>query len=279
MAVKKQKRQIKTLNKGRMTLDELKAYRVAYGQELGPKDYIRYIGIPALVLGGYSWLLLWNVWVTLICVLVGGIYGARYVLPNMVKRQYESIAFMQRNKFLNNMTQAMTDDGQTVQSALQKITPRSDGEFKDDLERYHAMLIGVDDERLRDSTRWFSAKYQGDVIFEQYLEQLETVLVEGKTNIDTLKDIKRYHNDIKTKQSLYATSKLGHMKDMRQMLFISAFLIAVLSISFGFSVFKEAFANHLVGYITSGVYLVVVSYFLSRFMKFTMDDSVMDIGK
>lgn len=266
-----------TKKKGVVNIDELRAYRIAYGKELGPRDYMTYVGIPALMFGGFSFLLLYNLWVSIPVAIIGGIYGWRTFLPKIIKRQYEFSAARQRNKFLNNMTQVLTDESQTPLMALRKVTARADGEFEEDLRRFHAMLIGADNERIREAVAWFSDQYDDDVIFVQYLEQLETIMLEGKTNIDTLHDIKTYHNDIQKKQELYERAKMGHVRDMRYLLIVTVILLLSLAISFGFNTYLEAFARHPIGYVSSGLYMSLIIIFFRQFTDYYFDDSVMEI--
>lgn len=268
-----------TKKKKFVNLDELRALRVAYGRKFGVRDYATYVGTPAGLFAVFSFLLLYNVWVSLACFLIGAFYGVTFLLPNSIRKQYEAEGFNQRNKFLNNITQVLTDDSQTVPMALRKVRNRASGEFKEDLKKFHAMLIGADNQRIREAIIWFSDKYEDDVIFLQYLEQLETAMLEGKTNTDTLKDIKSYHNDIRKKQESFERAKAGHLHDMRQLIIITAILIVALAVSFGFGTYLRAFAHTIVGYIASGLYLVTLALFFKQFCGYLFDDSVMEIRK
>lgn len=266
-----------TRKKRTFNVDELRAYKEAYGGKLGARDHMFFIGVPAALFAGLSFLLLYNGWVSGALALVGGLYGFRTLMPKAIKKNYEANAFNERNKFLNNITQVLTDDSQTVLMALKKVTPRSKGEFQEDIQRFHAKLIGADQERMREATLWFADRYEDDVIFIQYIEQLETAMLEGKTNVDTLKDIKTYHNDIRKKQDKYEAGKNGHLSDMKQLVFITAILIVALAVSFGFDVYLEAFARHPIGYVTSGIYLFIMWGFFRKFVGYLFDDSVMEI--
>ena len=273
----RKKRSYNTKKKGVFNVDELKAYRVAYGEGLGARDYVTYVGVPALLFGVVSFLLLYNLWITLPVMVIGAIYGWRVFLPRSVRKQYEQASMNQRNKFLNNMTQVLTDDSQTPLMALEKVKRRADGEFKEDLERFHAMLIGADSMRIREAVIWFSDKYDDDVIFLQYLEQLETIMLEGKTNIDTLHDIKTYHNDIRKKQALYERGKAGHVRDMKYLMIVTGILLISLAVSFGFNTYLEAYARHPIGYVSSGLYMLILMFFFRQFSNYLFDDSVMEI--
>lgn len=268
---------VTTKKKNVMNVDELRAYRVAYGGKLGAKDYMSFVGVPALLFGFFSFLLLYNGWVTIVCMLVGAIYGWRVFLPKSIRKQYMAEGFKQRNKFLNNITQVLTDENQTVLMALRKVTSRSDGEFKENLKKFQAYLLGADNKRIREAIVWFSSKYEDDVIFLQYLEQLETALIEGKTNIDTLKDIKSYHNDIRKKQDLYEKGKQNHLRDMKSLVIITAILLIALAVSFGFETYLDAFARHWTGYISAGLYMFLMVGFFRKFSVYLFDDSVMEV--
>lgn len=270
---------LNTKKKKTMTVDELRAYRIAYGGKLGAKDFMFFVGVPAGLLSAFSFLLLYNAWVSGAFFLLGAFYGIKTLMPRAVKKQYEAEGFAQRNKFLNNITQVLTDDNKTVLMAIKKVTTRSNGEFREDLKKFHAMLIGADNERIRDAVLWFGDRYDDDVIFMQYLEQLETAMLEGKTNIETLKDIKTYHNDIRKKQDLYEIAKNGHLSDMKQLVIITAILIISLAVSFGFETYLSAFARHIVGYISAGLYLGILIMFFKQFAGYLFDDSVMEIRK
>ena len=266
-----------TKKKRTYNVDELRAYKEAYGGTLGVRDHIFFIAVPGLMFGILSFLLLYNGWVSAAVLLYCGIYGFRKLMPLAVKKNYEANAFNERNKFLNNITQVLTDESQTVPMALKKVTPRSQGEFQEDIQRFHALIVGADQERLRTATRWFADRYEDDVIFIQYIEQLETAMLEGKTNVDTLKDIKTYHNDIRKKQDFYEARKNGHLTDMKQLVLITAILVIALAVSFGFDVYLEAFARHIIGYITSAIYLLIMWGFFKKFVSYLFDDSVMEI--
>lgn len=268
---------INTQKKGIVNIDELKAYKVAYGGKLGTKDYASFVVAPGLLLAVFSFLILFNIWVSLLSFGVGIFYGLAFLLPKSIRKQYEMQSFNQRNKFINNITQVLTDDSQTVLMGLQKVSERSDGEFKDNLSMFHARLIGADDEMIRDAVTWLSDLYDDDIVFIQYIEQLETALIEGRTNIDTLQDVKTYHNQIRTKQEYYESQKNAHLSDMKKLTVITLILVVMLSVSFGFSKYLEAFARHITGYITAGLYLIVVGNFLRQFSGYLFDDSVTEV--
>ena len=128
------------------------------------------------------------------------IYSYAYIVPQQVKRVYENNAFREKNNFVNNMTQILTNNEKTVLQALKTVADRANGEFKEDLLKLQAKIVDGNNQDIQDSFQWLASKYESDVIFSLYVEQLTTLVIEGRHNIETLKDIKTYHNEIKKRQ-------------------------------------------------------------------------------
>lgn len=274
---KKNIKPLGTKKKKIINVDELNAYKVAYGKPLQTKEYFIYVGVPALVLGGLSFILVYYLAVGLIFGVIGAIYGVKVILPKSVEKQYESESFRQRNKFANNMTQILTDENKTVIRGLSVAKERAAGEFKEDLDKLYARLYGADNQQIRKGFENIVKKYEDDVIFVQYLEQLETATLEGRANIDTLKDIKTYHNDMKKKQSYYEGEKKAQMQNMQTLCGVIVILIFSVQFSFGFGQYIEIFAHDIIGWVTSGIYLFLMSGYFKKFLSYTFDDSILEV--
>lgn len=271
---------VKSLNtrkKNILNVDELNAYKVAYGKPLGTRDYLYYVGIPALAFGGFSFILLYYWWLSLIIMLVGAFYGFKVFLPKSIRKRYEAQSFSERNKFINNMTQVLTDDSKTVTKALSIVNSRADGELREDLTVLQARLMGADNHQIQVAFRNLADKYEDDIIFVQYLEQLETAMLEGRANIDTLKDVKSYHNDMKKKQTEYEFKKQGHLKDMKMLVGVVIIFILAISFSFGFSTYVNDFAHHPIGWVTCGIYILLMAHFFRKFSTYLFDDSILEV--
>ncbi len=239
----------KTRKKKFVNADEINAIKVAYGKPLERKDYLRYGLIPGLIVGGFSFILLYLWWVSLILGIIGALYGLKVLMPKIIQRTYEQISFRERNKFVNNMTQILTNDSQTLLKALGRASDRSEGELKMDLKVLQAKLMGADHGQVLQAFKVISNKYRDDIIFVQYIEQIETASLEGKTNMDTLKDIKSYHNEMKEKKEEYDRKKDGHLKDIKSLCIIVVFFILIIAFSFNFETYINAFARHPIGWL------------------------------
>lgn len=268
----------KKFNKKNFNVEDLAAYKQAYGGVLDRRDYMKYVFLPGLGCLFYATIVLYQPVVSIIAFIIGSVYGWRVLMPKSIRKSYEQESFLQRNKFLNNMTQILTDDSKTLSQALNLAKMRSKGEFRDVMTRLEAGLFGADIPQIQDMIGEVSDKYQDDVIFVQYMEQLETAAIEGRTNIDTLKDIKVYHNQMKKKQEEYEKRKQHHAKEMKtMMLFITIFIFAI-SFSFGFKGYLSAFAHHsILGWLFGIPYLGLLWHLYHTFMTYMFDDSVVSM--
>lgn len=277
VVTRKGTKSLHTKKKNILNVDELNAYKVAYGSPLKLKDYFHYVLIPGIIFGIFSFLLLYYWWLSLIAVIIGIVYGFKVFLPKSIKKYYETESFGQRNKFINNMTQILTDESKTVTKALSIVNARAEGEFSEDLTILHARLIGADNKQIQNGFKVLADNYEDDIIFVQYLEQLETAMLEGRANIDTLKDIKTYHNDIKKKQNEYELKKQGHLRDMKMLCGVVLIFILAITFSFGFNTYINDFAHHPIGWVTCGIYITLMSRFFRKFSTYLFDDSILEV--
>lgn len=277
-SVSKKVKKIDTKKKGIMSVDELNAYKLAYGSGLDYSDIMKNVISPGLLLAGFSFILLYYWWVSLIFFLIGSLYGWRKLLPKVVKRNYELAAFEQRNQWINLMTLLLTDPSRTIPQALEAVSILAEGEFANDLQVLDGYLYGADNSRIQEGFRQFSERYTDDVIFLQYVEQLETAAVEGKTNVDTLKDIKTYHNELNVKQRLFRNAKQRHFDSMKGLVgLIVTVLLAMNFLGVGFETFLNVFSRHPIGLITTIAYLAISMKVSFSYMKVHFDDSVLEI--
>ncbi|HFJ9306648.1 TPA: hypothetical protein ACGW6R_004189 [Bacillus cereus] len=267
----------KTQKKKFVNAEEINAFKVAYGKPLNKKDYFRHAAIPGLVTGMFSFLLLYIWWLSLILGFLGAVYGLKVLMPKIIKRAYEKDSFRERNKFVNNMTSLLANESQTILTALKRASDRAEGELRGDLKVLMANILGADQTQVIQAFKRLSNKYREDITFDQYLEQLETCVLEGRTNLETLKDIKTHHNETKEKKDDYDRKKTGHLKDMKMLCGVIVVFVLAITFSFGFDTYITAFARHPIGWITSGIYMSLMFFFFKSFTTYLFDDSIMEV--
>ncbi|WNR83264.1 hypothetical protein LSG23_20720 (plasmid) [Bacillus velezensis] len=265
------------MKKKKFTLDELNAYKTAYGKALERKELLVSLLKPFAVAFLFTYLLFYYWWVAAIAGVIAAFYGYRVVMPISIRRVYEAKSFRQRNNFINNMTQILINPDRTMLSALETVAERSEGEFQEHLYRLLTNLQGTNNEEIKKAFDQLILEYKEDVIFELFIEQLTTAMIEGRTNTDTLKDIKTLHNELKVRQDGFLAKKREQEINYKIICTIVLGLILAITFSFGWSVYVDTFAHQFVGWIFSTTYLIIMSLFYRSFIKKLGDDSVLEV--
>lgn len=263
--------------KKKYTLDEVNALRVAYGDPLQKRELFTTLLIPFLVTAIFTFTLFYYWWLALSAGLVAMIYAYRVMLPQNEKRAYEVNAFRERNNFVNNITQMLTNQERTVLDALKTVSERAKGEFKEDLLLLQASLVDANPKEQQDAFQVLSEKYKSDVIFDLFVEQLATASIEGRFSMETLKDIKSYHNQVKKRQDDFMAKKQKEAYNFKFIMTTGLVLIMAITFSFGWDQFVNVYARNPVGWGTSTLYLLIVGSFYLSFRNKLVDDNIMEV--
>lgn len=261
-----------------INVDELNALQVAYGKPLDYKDYFSYVGLPMLALFGLSFIVLYNFWYSLVFGIIGIVYGLKVILPKTIQRNYEQQAFFQRNKFVNSMTQILTDEGKTVQRALETVKQRASGEFREDLILLQGQTLATTNKKVIEAIQHLTDKYVEDIVFVQYMEQLETGIIEGETDVETLKDIKEYHNDINKKQNGFYVMKDREKNYMKTISIAMVAFVLIINVFLGLDTYINVFTKSPIGWITGTGFLGLEMMYYRDFIKYYYDDSIMEVS-
>ncbi|EAE0901554.1 hypothetical protein [Enterococcus faecalis] len=264
--------------KKRYAIDELNAYKIAYGRPIAKEDYFLNIVLPACFGSAMIFLLL-NSWLLMVLVGLGyAFYGYRVLFPLNIRRFYMHKAFDQRNRFINNLTQLLSDPTMSWFIALQRATERCEGEFREDLDQLLVELQEASSNEISQHFQRFAEKYNNDVVFSLFIEQVETVALEGRTNIDMIRDIKTYHNQLReqTKQFMKRKKRIVDQLVL-YVIMSSAILLIFHFFPLGYEVYLKSFAHSLIGWITSGLYMLVLTLHLHKSCHCFYDDEIMEV--
>lgn len=259
------------------TLDEVRAWRIAYGKPIRNSEIFFTMVTPFFMLSIFVFALCYYWWAALIAGLVAIVYTYFFVLPQNEKRDYDLKSFDERNKFVNNMTQLLSNPEKTPLSCLKIAADRADGELKQELLSLQVSLMDARSEEIKMAYDAFAKKYANDVMFDLFVEQLTTATIEGCSNLETIKDVKSYHNAVKKKQKTFMQKKDREVFNYKFISVISFVLVLAISLSFGFEKFIEIYAHSIVGWICNSLYLALLSFFFISFRKRLIDDSVLEV--
>lgn len=268
------------VSKKRYSIDELRAFKLAYGRPIQGEDYVVNIVLPAVLGGAMAHLLLHYILVTILMTIFGAVYGYFVLFPANIKRFYDRNSFDQRNKFINNITQVMSAPSITVYVVLNDMIDLYSGEFRDRLIVLVSQLSDASTDEYHEYFQEFASYYDKDVIFTQYIDILETSAVEGTNNLESLKKTTTFHNDIKIFRNMLVENKnkaLGFAKS-------GHFLIVLLIIACHFRIepitfenYLKYFSHHPIGWGVSIFYFIGVLYAMTHFMKIYFDDDVLEV--
>lgn len=271
---------VKTKKRGIFDVEEVNALNQKYGEPLGQKHYLKYIGGAAAFCAFFATIFTYLWFVALFVGIFGAWYGYKYILPNIVKRNYFINSLNERNRLVNNLTQILTDRNKSILQALDAAGARSKGELHTDIKVLQASLMSADKKQSSNAFKVLRNKYEYDVVFTQYIEQVETLYLEGRSapeTLETLKEIKSYHNDMREKQIAYMKIKDEHLAGIKQLLMVLIIIIAALTFSFGFTVYFKAYARSIPGWAGSAIYLTAAGISLNKFRKLYFDNDIMSL--
>lgn len=263
----------------RMNAEQLRALRNAYDEPLNFKNYITFAAAPALLFGGLLFYLTYVKWFGVVAGLFGVYYGLRVWLPKAIKRNYNIKSFNERNRLLNLLTQQMTDRSKIPKQVLERVVSRIDGELKNDFFPITARIAnGATSAEINVMFNKIEEKYKDDIIFAQYLEQIETNFTTGIDNISSLKDMNGYHNDLRKQRDLFLGYKAKRLKDSMTLIFLCLLLITAIQFSMGgHETYMTGFAETGLGRGVSIVYTLIIIGLTHKFQKIYFDDNIMEV--
>lgn len=276
MNLKKRNKIIRKKRK-RVTIEDLQTTQTAYFKPLNYKDYFKNVVSPAILFALFTQMLFYYWYLTLGAAIFGFIVGMTIILPNTVKTNYNKRSYLERNRLINSMTQLLINPEYTVLQVLKKVSPRLEGELKNDIEKLMASLSVGSSMEVREAFQRLIEKYSSDIIFGQFIEQLETAYFEGNNDIEVLKDVKSHHNELLEKQSDFYSKKKKFIDEFKGLMIIMVILIGMISFIFSLDKYINKYAHHMTGWVTIPLFMLCCLYAYFKIMKIYFNDSVTEV--
>lgn len=275
------KRKLKTKRKKRYDINELNAYATAYGGPIGRKDYLMYVGLPAVVAAGFTFILYYSIIVSIVAFVVGVLYGLWFMLPNMTRRKYFLASLYERGRYVRLLTQIATNKDKSMLTVLYEATERlnKNGElYKEMMDLVANIGTDITQENVQFQFKIIRDKYVIDPTFCQFLEQVETGLLNGNNNVDTLQEIEFYHSENRRNLENFIKIKDSHIGGYKSIVGLVIFLTVIASYSIGIQDYIAGFSRTWVGAVFGGIFLGGNVFFFMQIMKFYFDDDVTSMG-
>lgn len=300
-------------------LDELRAFKMAFDSDITKSDKRKYLLIPGALSSGIFLLFLtpdikWSPvkkvvttgvtkyvsdgkfhadfffgsFITnlpyfigaLIFFVLGYLYGKYKLMPLQIEREYKEYQFIEKNRFVNSLTQLLTNDGLAVLTCLNEVSKRTTGQFKNDVMKLVYSLRSADDPGKIKAINTFTERYRSDLIFVQYMDQILVSLTNGRGNLETLQNLKDYHNEIKLKQSEFETKKINLMMSMVAFGgLISGMIVFFHFMPMGWDAYMETYVHSVIGWVGFGLYYVIVVLIFNKLINGLYDDNILSTGR
>lgn len=260
------------------SIDELNAYREAYGNPLMKKEIFTILVVPFMVCFFAVYVLTYYWWLSLIGGIVGVAYGYIVMMRINVERVYQQEAINQRNRFVNTMTAMLSNLGEPVIKALKWCSDEgiAKGEFKKDIDQLISVLMDSGPQEVKAAFTSLKEKYKRDFVFGQYIENLIIITLEGRNNIDKLKELASWHNDVLEVRNEFIQRKVGYKKEFIRTTMYPLIIVGVLTF-IDFDQYIRYYAHNYVGWIASAILLFALASFFHSLQKKLADDEVMEV--
>lgn len=262
-----------------MTIDEMNAYKTAYGNPLMKKEIFTSLFIPFMICAFSVYILFYYWWLALISGLIGSFYGYVVLMPNSVTRTYNQKSRTQRNRFINNMTQLLINDNETITTALRWCSQDliAEGEFKKDLDKLLIELMDSNTAEIKSVFKHFQKKYKSDYVFSLFIDQLITASLEGRADVGKFKELKSWHNDVVDQTNIFMKNKLEAQKNFKLTSYYPVGIILILTFGLSFEEFILYYAHNPIGWVASTLLLGLYAYYYNQFQTKLVDDEVMEV--
>lgn len=277
------KRRVRNTRKGRrqFTIQDLNAWEQAYGHQLSAPRRFRKILPYVISITAFTQLLFASLPLSILVFVLAALWCSASILPKETYIAYTRASYSERNRTINLLSQALSGGDTTLFSALKQTLPAMNGELKHEFQILTGLLArSARNDELHD---WFVneiSKYRDDVIFGQYLEQLETMNEEGTYTVDTFLNLAHYHNDLYQKQSLYIRAREEQRNAIFTVVVVVFVVILVIAMLVqGWGTWVKLFAHSMVGLFVGSAFVTIYAYIIVKFIKYYYDESITTFGK
>lgn len=280
------KRRVRNKRRGskQITIQDLNAWEQAYGHQLSNGRRFQKILPYVVSITAFATLMFWSLPISILVFAASSVLCWSSLLSKETYVSYVRASYSERNRIVNLLTQALSGGNATLFNALKETVPSMQGELKHEFQILSGLLArSATNDEIHD---WFIneiSKYRDDVIFGQYLEQLETMNQEGTYSVDTFINLSHYHNDLYQKQLAYIAAKDNHKREVFVIVALVFFLISFLAFigmgqGHGWSQWVKLYAHSVAGNLFSITFLSIYAFIIRKFINIYYDESITTYG-
>ena len=261
------------------TIADMNAKEELYGGRLTKARVLRILAGYEIGIAGFAALLygpvMQHLWCILIWMLIVAFYIYRRLLPRKIESDYQRRSELERNRFINVVTQGMSTKNANIISVLRNATKKAEGEFRDDLSALLAVLVSAPSyKEQHEAFERIQKKYASDIYFTLFMEQVETVVHESIYHIETFRTFEDSHNKLLLKEKEFIQKKKGVQTIMFFMCGVAAFTAGACLMAQGYKEYLKVYALNPIGMGISTFYLFVFCLIIASFYRNFYDDTI-----
>lgn len=264
--------------KQRKTIQELDAMEELYGGRFTKSKLFRILLMYSVIPLAFGTLLYRNVFYTGIWVIITCIYTFVKVIPGNVKSDYNMKAHNERNRIINVITQSLTSGNPSVKQGIKMAIDNTNGELHYDMNKLYAKLLGdATPEAIHKSFLDLRKKYEDDIYFGLFLEQLEVGLGKAHPDIRTIVIFRESHNAEFSTTKKFRMRKRDQLKMVVTMLGMAFGTCVLAAVALTYSKFVSLYNHSLPGFVITTFFMTVLFMILNHFVNLYQDDSINSI--
>jgi len=261
-----------------MSVDELNAYRTAYGNPLMKKEIFTTLVVPFMISFFSVYVLTYYWWLSLIAGILGVSYGFIVIMKINVERIYQQESRIQRNRFINTMTGLLANPNETVVTALSWCAKEiAKGELKKELDQLLVDLMDATPKQVQTAFNLLKEKYHKDFVFGLFMDNLVTVMLEGRTDIKKIKELKTWHNDVLEETNIFIQNKVLYKRQFKATTIYPVVVVGILTFARGIDAYLLYYAHNVIGLVCSAILLGALCFYFHSLQKNLADDEVMEV--
>ncbi|MED3965795.1 hypothetical protein [Niallia taxi] len=261
-----------------MSIDELNAYRTAYGNPLMKKEIFTALVVPFMVSFFSVYVLTYYWWLSLIAGIIGVSYGFIVLMKISVERIYQQESMIQRNRFINTMTGLLANPDEMVVTALRWCAREiTKGELKKELDQLIIDLMDATPNQVQSAFNLLKDKYKSDFVFGLFMDNLVTASLEGRTDIKKIKELKTWHNDVLEQRNMFINNKVLYKRQFKATTIYPLIVVGILTFARGFDAYLLYYAHNVIGWVCSAILIGALCFYFHSLQMNLADDEVMEV--
>lgn len=211
-----------------------------------------------------------------IVAIIGGMFVYHNILPYNVQDAYRQSGERERNQFIHLVTQGMSSDEADMLLVTKNAVNSAHGEFYQDMmQLVISMQLHRDYQGCHPAFQKITDKYQDDIAFGMFMEQIETTFYESEYDIRTFRSFQNFHDTMINKEKEFFKRKQSWRSGLVMVIACAWGTCAIIMLSQGYKAYLLNW-NTLFGFCVATLFFILMAIELRRDFKNFYDNNVLE---